>query len=382
MEIIARTLQSSVEKWMFRKKVLIIYGARQVGKTTLVREILDHFPSESLYMNCETYSVQQSLQSTDPERLKEVIGKVKLLVLDEAQRIENIGLILKILHDNLPEVQIIATGSSSFELSNKINEPLTGRAIEFILYPFSYRELQQVYPVHELSGRWRSFIRFGLYPEIIDKSESEAILLLDNLTGKYLYKDIFEFELIKKPQFLVKLLQMIALQVGSEVSVNELSTALQINRSTVERYLDILEKAFVIFRLYSFSRNLRNELTRKIKIYFYDIGIRNSLINNFNPADLRTDSGCLWENYFIVERLKYLQSAGKSPNRYFWRTHQGKEIDYIEESGGKLYAFECKLNPAAKAAMPKEFAATYPDSKFQLVTPDNYWRFLLNDVGD
>jgi predicted AAA+ superfamily ATPase len=379
MIIIQRSLQQSIEKWLFRNKVLIIYGARQVGKTTLVREMLKQFPSDSLYLNCETFSVQQSLQSTDPERLKEVIGRVRLAVLDEAQRIENIGLILKILHDNVPELQIIATGSSSFDLSNKINEPLTGRAIEFILYPFSYQEMRQVYPAHELPERWRSFIRFGLYPEVIDKSESEAVLLLDNLAGKYLYKDIFEFELIKKPQFLVKLLQMLALQIGSEVSLNELATTLQINRTTVERYLDILEKAFVIFRLHSFSRNLRNELTRKIKVYFYDIGVRNSLINNFNPPDLRTDSGSLWENYFIVERLKYLQSEGKNPNRYFWRTHRGLEIDYIEESGGKLHAFECKLNPASKATMPKEFAATYPNSDFQMVTPNNYWRFLLHD---
>lgn len=378
MKIITRTLQNAIERWMFRNKVLIIYGARQVGKTTMVREVLKQFPSESIYLNCETFSVQQSLQSTETERLKDVIGNVRLVVMDEAQRIENIGLILKILHDTLPELQVIATGSSSFDLSNKINEPLTGRAIEFVLYPFSYQEMQQVFPPHELTERWRSFVRFGLYPEIIDKPENEAILLLDNLTGKYLYKDIFEYELIKKPRFLVKLLQMIALQIGSEVSLNELSVKLQINRSTVERYLDILEKAFVIFRLYSFSRNLRSELTRKIKVYFYDIGIRNSLINNFNPAELRTDTGSLWENFFIVERLKYLQSVGRNPNRYFWRTHQGKEIDYIEESAGRLEAFECKFSHKVKAVMPKEFATSYPNSNFQLITPVNYWRFLLD----
>ncbi|MCU0371202.1 MAG: ATP-binding protein [Bacteroidales bacterium] len=379
MKIISRSLQQSLERWFFRNKVLIVYGARQVGKTTMVKEILKKFPLDSIYLNCETFSVQQSLQSTDPGRLKEVIGNVRLVVLDEAQRIENIGLILKILHDTAPELQIIATGSSSFDLSNKINEPLTGRAIEFILYPFSYQEMRQVYPTHELTGRWRSFIRFGLYPEIIDKPENEAVLLLDNLTGKYLYKDIFEYELIKRPQFLVKLLQMLALQVGSEVSLNELSVSLQINRSTVERYLDILEKAFVIFRLHSFSRNLRSELTRKIKVYFYDLGIRNSLINNFNPVEVRLDSGSLWENFFLVERLKYLQSAGMNPNRYFWRTHQGKEIDYIEESAGMLDAYEFKLGHKVNAAMPKEFATTYPNSKFQLVNPDNYWKFLLND---
>jgi predicted AAA+ superfamily ATPase len=379
MEIVPRSLQRTLEKWLFRQKILIVYGARQVGKTTLVKEIMKQFPTDSVYLNCEVYSVQQAMQSTEPARLKEFIGNVRLVVLDEAQRIENIGYILKILHDTVPGLQIIATGSSSFDLSNKINEPLTGRALEFILYPFSYREMQQVYPEHELQARWNSFIRFGWYPEIVGKPENDSMMLLDNLAGKYLYKDIFEYELIKKPQILVKLLQMLSLQVGSEVSLNELSVLLQVNRSTVERYLDILEKAFVLFRLYAYSRNLRNELSHKIKVFFYDTGIRNSLINNFNPTDLRTDSGGLWENFFIAERVKYLHTTGLNPNRYFWRTHQGKEIDYIEESGGKLKTFECKLNLAAKASMPKEFAASYPGSEFHLVSPENYWRFLVNE---
>jgi predicted AAA+ superfamily ATPase len=377
MKLISRTLQKSIEKWLLRNKVLIIYGARQVGKTTLIKQILEKFPDNSIYLNCDIFSVQQSLQTTDPERIKEFIGKARLVALDEAQRIENIGLILKILHDTVPDLQIIASGSSSFDLSNKINEPLTGRAIEFNLYPFSYQELNEIYPEHELRFKWVSSIRFGWYPEIMAKSETDAILLLDNLTGKYLYKDIFEFEMIKKPQLLVKLLQMLSLQVGSEVSVNELSVSLQVNRSTIERYLDILEKAFVIFRLYSFSRNLRQELNRKFKVYFYDVGIRNSLITNYNPPELRSDGGGLWENYFIAERLKYLQSLEISPKRYFWRTYQGKEIDYLEEAGGKLFAFECKLNPLAKAALPKEFANSYPDYEFNVITPENYWKYLI-----
>ncbi|HOX77896.1 MAG TPA: ATP-binding protein [Bacteroidales bacterium] len=377
MKLITRTLQNSVEKWLFQNKVLIIYGARQVGKTTLIKQILEKFPDHSVYLNCDIFSVQQSLQTTDPERLKEFIGKARLVALDEAQRIENIGLILKILHDTVPELKIIATGSSSFDLSNKINEPLTGRAIEFILYPLSYQELSEIYSSQELPFRWISSIRFGWYPEIAAKSESDAILLLDNLTGKYLYKDIFEFETVKKPQLLVKLLQMLSLQVGSEVSVNELSVTLQVNRSTIERYLDILEKAFVIFRLYSFSRNLRQELNRKFKVYFYDVGIRNSLITNYNPPELRTDGEGLWENYFIAERLKYLQSLEIFPKRYFWRTYQGKEIDYLEETGGKLFAFECKLNPMAKAGLPKEFAASYPKHEFNVITPENYWKYLI-----
>lgn len=376
MKTISRTIQKSVEDWLIRQKILIIYGARQVGKTTLVKEILKKYPENSLYLNCDTYSVQQSLQLPDAERIKEIVGDVKLVVLDEAQRIENIGMILKLMHDTMPELRVIATGSSSFDLSNKINEPLTGRAIEFILFPFSYQEMKSLYPPHELPNRWKSFIRYGMYPEIVDKPEKESEILLDNLTGKYLYKDIFEFEMIKKPQVLIKLLQMLALQIGSEVSVNELSVSLQINRNTVERYLGILEKAFVIFRLYAFSRNIRNELSRKIKVYFYDAGIRNSLINNFNPPELRKDTGCLWENFFIVERMKYLRSHGMNPNRYFWRTYQGGEIDYIEETGGKLYAYECKLNTRKKASLPKEFARTYPDSEYALITPENYGGYL------
>lgn len=376
MNTIPRTIQQSIEKWLFRKKVIILYGARQVGKTTLVKEILKKYPDDSLYLNCETFSVQQSLQTNDFRRLKEIVGKAKLLVLDEAQRIENIGLAIKILHDSLPEIQIIATGSSSFELSNKINEPLTGRAIEFILYPFSFQELKYIMEDHERLTTWSRFIRFGMYPEIMTRPEDEAALLLDNLAGNYLFKDIFEFEQVKKPQFLVKLLQMLSLQLGSEVSVHELAVSLQLNRSTIDRYLDILEKAFVIFRLNSFSRNLRNEINRKFKIYFFDCGIRNSLINNFNIPELRTDTGGLWENFFIVERLKYIQNAGSRTNRYFWRTHQGREIDYIEEGGGKLIAFECKVNPLSKARIPKDFLQAYPNHEFHVVSPDNYWKFL------
>lgn len=380
MKIVHRYLLDIIQPWLFRNKILIIYGARQVGKTTMVKELLKSYPDQSKYLNCETFSVKQSFESNDPVVLKAVLGQAELIVLDEAQRIDKIGIVLKIIHDTYPEIQIIATGSSSFDLSNKINEPLTGRALEFILYPFSVDELRQVFPDHQLLTNQSPFLRFGMYPEIIDKSESEAKFLIDNLTGKYLYKDILEYEQLKKPQLIVKLLQMLALQIGSEVSVNELAVALQVNRSTIDRYIDILEKAFVIFRLQAFSRNLRKELTKKFKVYFYDIGIRNSLIANFNSPEIRQDYGALWENFFIVERLKFLRQTGKNPNRYFWRTHNKYEIDYIEETGGKLYAFECKTKKTTKIKIPSDFINAYPGSDFYIISPENYWGFVTKSV--
>lgn len=378
MKIIHRTLQDILEKWLFKGKVLIIYGARQVGKTTLVKELIQGRKNDSVYLNCDILSVRQSLEISDPFALKSLIGNAKIVIFDEAQRIHNIGLILKIIHDSYPEIQIIATGSSSFDLSNKINEPLTGRALEFVLYPFSLYELQQIFPEYQLRNRLDPFLRFGMYPEMIDKPESEARLLLDNLTGKYLYKDVFEFETIKKPQLIVKLLQMLALQLSSEVSLNELAVSLRVNRTTIERYLDILEKAFVIYRLFSFSRNLRSELTKKFKVYFNDIGIRNSLISNYNALELRNDTGALWENFFISERIKYLQKENKILNRYFWRTHGKQEIDYIEESGGILNAFECKLKPRSGTKVPSEFLTAYPGSEFHVVHCDNFWPYLIS----
>jgi uncharacterized protein len=381
MQLINRYLQDIINPWLFRNKIIIIYGARQVGKTTMVKELLKRFPGRSQYLNCETFSVKQSLESTDPKALKSIIGNTELLILDEAQRVHDIGLILKIIHDTYPEIQIIATGSSSFDLSNKVNEPLTGRALEFILYPFSLDELRQAYPDHELMNNPDQFIRFGLYPEIAGRPDSEARFLLDNLTGKYLYKDIFEFEQLKKPQLIVRLLQMVALQIGSEVSTNELAVALQVNRATVNRYLDLLEKSFVIFRLQAFSRNIRNELTKKFKVYFYDLGIRNSLISNFNSPEIRKDYGSLWENFFITERFKFLQQSSLNPNRYFWRTHNKAEIDYIEESDGKLSAFECKTRDTGKTKIPQDFENAYPGSTFQVISPENYWEFVtkIND---
>ena len=372
MKYIKRSLQDILENWLFKGKILTIMGARQVGKTTLAREILKKYGNEKDYYNCDIISIRQSLQKQDPLILKKIIGDSKLIVIDEAQRIENIGLVLKILHDSFPEIQILATGSSSFELSNKINEPLTGRALEFKLFPFSINELSSLYSVIEIEAQLDFFLRFGQYPDIIQKDENDARVLLDNLASKYLYKDILEFEEIKKPDVLLKLLQLISFQLGHEVSKNELSTKLSVNRDTIDRYLDLLEKAYVIYRLKPFSRNLRKEINKKEKIFFYDLGIRNSLISAYNPIEFREDIGALWENFCIVERMKFLQSVQQNPNSYFWRTHDKKEIDYLEEYNGKITGYEFKWQKN-KMKIPAEFLETYKNSSIAIINKNNFW---------
>ena len=372
--IIKRELQEQLEKWLFKKKALIVYGARQVGKTTLVKSILRKFPN-SAYFDCETISAKQSLSIADPVKLRRFIGNTNLVILDEAQKVENIGLSIKLLVDNYPELQIIATGSSSFDLANKINEPLTGRALDFFLYPFSVREMTQIYRPQDISQNIERFLVYGTYPEITFQDEAAAKIYLDNLTAKYLYKDLLEFDKIKKSDILVRLLQMLALQIGNEVSSFELSRELGVDRITVIKYIDLLEKAFVVFRLRPFSRNLRKEINKKNKIYFCDLGVRNSLIANFNPLSLRQDTGALWENFCVAERIKYLQILEQNRNSYFWRTHDQKEIDYLEEWGGKIEGYEFKWKKET-FTKPAEFIKTYPQSSISLVNNGNYEIFL------
>ncbi|NCN04021.1 MAG: ATP-binding protein [Spirochaetales bacterium] len=274
--------------------------------------------------------------------LKRLFGNTSLVVVDEAQNVRNIGKTLKVIHDSMPDIQVIATGSSSFALGNSLNEPLTGRGVEFILYPFSLKELEGLYKPHEIDPQMAFFLRFGLYPEILDQTEDRAGILIENLADKYLYKDILALENLRKPELLTSLLQLLAFQIGSEVSRNELAVRLNTSRETVERYLDLLEKTFVIFRLKPLARNQRNEIARKEKIYFYDLGIRNSIISSFQPLEKRNDTGALFENLMILERLKHLEYLGQNPKPWFWRTHDQKEIDYLEESGGRFRAFEFK----------------------------------------
>lgn len=370
-------MQEKIEKRLFKGKIVIIYGARQVGKTTLVKKIITKYPENSKYLNCELLSVRNSLEVVEAEKLKTFLGEVKLVVLDEAQKIKDIGLILKIMADTYPEIQIIATGSSSFELANKISEPLTGRAVRFFLYPFSFAEIKNEYDLFTIQSKLENILRFGLYPEVfLSGSDDLSKERLDEIASNYLYKDILMFEGLKKSRMIIDLLKLLALQLGREVSYNELAGKLGINRKTVENYIDILEKSFIVFRLRAFSRNLRKEISKSFKVYFYDLGIRNSLLQNYNNLDMRDDVGALWENFCIVERMKYNSSQQNLLNTYFWRTYTQKEIDYIEEKEGQIIGYEFKWGQAGKKyTAPKEFIQSYK-ARVHKIDRNNYWEFF------
>lgn len=372
--IIERKLQKQIENSLFKRKVIIIYGARQVGKTTIVKQIIKRYPEKSIYFNCDEPDVREALTNKTSTEIKAFIGDHKLVVIDEAQRVRDIGLALKLMVDNFPEIQIIATVSSSFELSNRIVEPLTGRRDEFMLYPLSLEELRGVYSDLEINRLLNQRIIYGMYPEIVIK-EGEAGTRLKDITTGYLFKDVLQFHQLRHAEVIEKLLQALALQVGNEVSYTELSQLLGIDKQTVASYIRILEQAFIVFTLKPFSRNLRNELKKMRKIYFYDTGIRNAVINNLNPINLRNDIGALWENFIIAERYKFLANNNKDVQKWFWRTHQGKEIDYLEDSGGILNGYEIKWQED-KYREPKEFINAYPGSQVKLINKNNMWEFV------
>ncbi|NJO90799.1 MAG: ATP-binding protein [Chloroflexia bacterium] len=370
-----RTIQTKIEENLFKGKIIILYGARQVGKTTLTREIIKKHDN-ARYINCELIQYRTSLETTNSEFLKDFLGNYKLVILDEAQSVKNIGMTLKIIVDTYPNIQIIATGSSSFDLANKLSEPLTGRSRIYRLYPFSWQEILPYSDLPTMVSKVETLLRFGSYPEVYGKPEELAIENLSNIASNYLYKDILHFENLKRPDILINLLRALALQIGHEVSYNELSNLLKENINTIIRYIELLEKAFVIYRLPSFSRNLRSEISRGQKIYFYDLGIRNSLINNFNKLELRNDIGGLWENFCVIERLKRNENNRRFVNTYFWRTYQQKEIDYLEEAEGAYRCFEFKYNLRRKSKYPKEFIETYENSSFETITKENFYKFI------
>lgn len=367
--IIRRELQDRVIKSLFKGKVIVIYGARQVGKTTLLREIQKKYTTDSVFLNCDEPDIRSAFTVATSTQIGRFIGNKKLVLLDEAQRVADIGLTLKLMHDTFPQVQIIATGSSSFELSNKVVEPLTGRKYEFWLYPFSVRELKTLYSPVELRRMLEERIIFGMYPEAVNQ-RADAEDIIKSIARDYSYKDILRYQDIRNPEILEKLLQALALQIGNEVSYNELANLIGVNSKTVMSYLEILEKAFIVFRLRPFSRNHRKELAKLRKVYFYDTGLRNALINNFNSFGLRADVGSLWENFWISERIKNNQNDGRGVNMYFWRSYSKQEIDYVEESGGQLAGYECKWNTEKKHKAPSEWLENYPDASFQIVSPD------------
>ncbi len=356
-------------------KAIILMGARQVGKTTLLSSL---FPNndEILWLNGDEADVRSLFENITSTRLKAIIGTKKVVVIDEAQRIEDIGMKLKLITDNIPEVQLVATGSSSFDLANKVNEPLTGRKWEYKMFPLSFAEMTNHHGLLDEKRLIPHRLIYGYYPDVVTHTGEEKEIL-KQLSDSYLYKDVLMWEQIKKPDKILKLLQALALQVGSQVSYNELAQLCGLDSKTVEKYIILLEQTFVIFRLGSFSRNLRNELKRSRKIYFYDNGIRNALIANFSQIENRSDIGALWENFLISERMKNNHYNGKWCNSWFWRTTKGQEIDYLEEEDGHISAFEFKWNEKTKIKQPKLFMDTYEDCHFKVIHKENVEEFLL-----
>jgi uncharacterized protein len=371
--MIPRIIESAVEERLFKKKAILLYGARQTGKTTLVKDLLKKHAG--VYFSGDEPDVRARFTGRTSSELKALVGEAKLVVIDEAQRIENIGLTLKLMVDNFPEVQVIATGSSSFELADRLKEPLTGRKYEFLLPPLSLEEIEKAYGVLECDRRLSAAAIYGMYPEPALLGASEARERLMELGGSYLYKDILLMGHIRHPDALEKLLRALALQIGQEVSYTELAGLTGLDKNTVETYIRILEQAFIVFRLSPFSRNLRNELKKMRKIYFWDTGIRNAIINNFTPLETRPDAGALRENFLIAERMKYLKNHLSANSSWFWRTHQQQEIDYLEERSGGLLAVEIKTQ-TGRGKIPSTFTQAYPDAETRLLTPDN-WRELV-----
>ncbi|MHC1779075.1 MAG: ATP-binding protein [Bacteroidales bacterium] len=367
--MVKRDILDRVRDRFFKGKVIILTGPRQVGKTTIMVQLSEGLDGgDILVLNCDEPDVRLMLENVTSTVLKSIIGRAKVVFIDEAQRVNNIGLTLKLIVDNIKDVQVVATGSSAFDLRNRLNEPLTGRKFEYHLFPFSTNEMIEHTSALEESRLLERRMVYGMYPDVVN-NPGDSVNLLKELTGSYLYKDIFTLRDVRNPDGLEKLLKALALQLGSEVSYNELGQMLGLDKETVERYLDLLEKVFVIFRLNSFSRNIRNELKKSKKIYFYDNGVRNSIINNFNPLQSRNDVGALWENFVISERRKFLDYNGIYSNTYFWRTHSQQEIDYIEERDGILHAFEFKFNDNKKSKIPSAFSAAYPESTFKVIAP-------------
>jgi len=374
--MIKRDLQPVIEKNLFKGKAIVLMGPRQVGKTTLLIQLMEKLQMPALLLNCDEPEPRSLLSDANTVKLKQLIGTNKLVLIDEAQRVKNIGLTLKLIVDQIKDVQVIATGSSSLELSNEINEPLTGRKYEYNLFPLSVKELVGSSNTLQERQLLEKRLLFGSYPEIVNRPE-EAAESLFNLTGSYLYKDLLAFNDVRKPSQLEKLVEALALQVGSEVSYSELGQMINASNATVERYIDLLEQSFVLFRLRAFSGNLRNEIKKGRKIYFYDNGIRNAIIQNFSPLNLRQDTGALWENYFVSERIKYNHYARKFISSYYWRSFQQQEIDLIEKDNTSLTAYELKWNPKKQGRMAKTFLNAYPVKEFHTVNPDNYLDFLL-----
>lgn len=377
MENINRYIKGNIKKKLEANKVVVLYGPRRVGKTTLVKDILKDVKEDYLFLNGEVSGVQKWLSSREPEIYRQYIGSNRLLVIDEAQKIDSIGANLKIIVDEIEGIKVLATGSSSFELANQVGEPLVGRKWQFTLYPFSQLELNAKENRFETDSNLESRLIYGSYPDVIRSVANEDRKdVLNDIVDSYLYRDLLELDEIKKSQKIIDILKNLAFQIGKEVSLQELSNKCDLNLRTVEKYLDLLEKAFVIKRVNGFSRNLRKEISKMSRYYFLDNGVRNAIIQNFNTFDLRDDVGMLWENYLFMERIKRNEYKKNSANIYFWRTYDQKEIDLIEERDGRLFGYEFKYGQTKKDNPPAGWLETYGNASFEVINRGNYLDFI------
>ena len=371
--MIQRKTSELIKNDFFKGKIIVMSGARQVGKTTLFEEMMRE-KEDVLRLNCDDYDDRIELENRSTTELRQLIGEHTMVVIDEAQRVKNIGLTLKMMADLHTPAQILATGSSSLQLADEISEAATGRCFEYHLYPFSIGEMVSHTSVREEKRLLEQRLIYGMYPDVVTHP-ADARRILSNLANNYLYRDLLGYRGVKKPDLLQRLVRALALQVGSEVSYNELSNLLGVDKETVASYIDLLEKCFVVFQLTSYSNNLRTEIKKGKKIYFYDNGIRNALISNFAPLELRNDTGALWENFVISERLKQNAYNQREAQMYFWRTTEQQEVDLIELYDGEMTAFEMKWRKP-KAALPAAFSKRYPEARFQIVNSENYIEFL------
>ncbi|OYU94882.1 MAG: ATPase [Bacteroidetes bacterium B1(2017)] len=374
MQQIERSIAKDLLKKLKPNKVLLLLGPRRVGKTNLVKELAANLGKEKiLQLNGEDMATSSVLSQRTVENYKRLLGNYTLLIIDEAQKIEDIGAILKLMVDEISGIKILVTGSSMFDMSNKMGEPLTGRKLTVQLFPFAQMEYNSIENLVQTKSNLEERLIYGSYPELLKyNSHQEMANYLNELVNSYLLKDILAIDGVRNASKMLDLLRLIAFQVGSEVSLDELGKQLGMSKNTVERYLDLLSKVFVIFKVQGFSRNLRGEIVKSSKWYFYDNGIRNTLIANFAPLSLRTDVGVLWGNYCLYERIKFQNYKQIQVNNYFWRTYQQQEIDWIEDRGGKLFAYEMKWNPNKKVSAPSAWLQHYPDASFEVITPDNY----------
>ncbi|HNW50706.1 MAG TPA: ATP-binding protein [Prolixibacteraceae bacterium] len=374
---IDRTIAKSITELLVgNKKIVVLFGARQTGKSTLSNSLLDQMEGKVLRINADELKYIDVLSSRDFAKMQLLLEGYDLLFVDEAQRIPDLGINLKIIYENMPNLKILVTGSSSFDLANRVNEPLTGRTITFKLFPFSLQELRASSNVFDIQSRLDEFMIYGLYPELVQyKNAADKERYLTELSNSYLYKDVLELSNIRNSSQINKLLKLLAFQIGQLVSVNELAKSLGMSQQTVNSYIDLLEKSFILFRLSGYNKNLRKEISKQDKIFFWDLGVRNSLINNFSPLDLRNDVGSLWENFIIAERLKYLSNNNQFVKPYFWRTYTGAEVDYVEERNGELIAYEIKYKKARNKA-PQTWVENYGNN-FHCITRDNFWEYVM-----